>query len=106
MTREIVMLGEETTFSLSADRRKIGPWGVLGGLAAKTSDCVVVSKNGKNTRLPSKITTTLQKGDKVIIVTPGGGGWGNPKKRDRKKVQQDVLEGFISKNRAEKIYGR
>ena len=30
MTREIVTLAEETTFSLSADRRKIGPWGVFG----------------------------------------------------------------------------
>ena len=105
MTREIVMLAEETTFTLSADRRKIAPWGVFGGRDAKTSDCVVISESGKRRRLPSKITTTLQKGDKVIIVTPGGGGWENPKKRDRKKIQRDVLEGFISKNRAKEVYG-
>jgi len=105
MTREIITLGEETKFSLSADRRKIGPWGVAGGQAAGTSDCVVVSKNGKRKRLPSKITTTLTKGDKLIIVTPGGGGWGDPMKRDPAKVAEDVREGYISRRRAKEAYG-
>lgn len=104
MTREIVMLAEETRFSLSADRRKIGPWGVCGGQAAGTSDCVVVSKDGKRRRLPSKITTTLKKGDKVILVTPGGGGWGDPRKRDREAVLRDVQEGLISPKRARQVY--
>lgn len=105
MTREIITLGEETKFSLSADRREVAPWGVSGGQGAGTSDCVVVSKNGKRRRLPSKITTTLTKGDKVIIVTPGGGGWGDPRKRDAKKVAEDVKEGYISRERARKVYG-
>jgi N-methylhydantoinase B len=104
MTREIIMLAEETKFSLSADRRKIGPWGVFGGQAANTSDCVVVSKKGKRRRLPSKITTALKKGDKVIIVTPGGGGWGNPKKRSKEAVVRDMKEGLISAERAKKVY--
>lgn len=105
MTREIVMLQDETRFSLSADRRKIGPWGVFGGLPGRTSDCVVVSQDGKRKRLPSKITTTLKKGDKVILVTPGGGGWGDPKKRDPNKVANDVREGLISSKRAKEVYG-
>ena len=86
MTREIVMLAEETKFSLSADRRDIGPWGVFGGQAAATSDCVVVSEDAIRRILPSKITTTLKKGDRLIIITPGGGGWGDPRKRDRTAV--------------------
>jgi N-methylhydantoinase B len=105
MTREIVMLGEEIKFSLSADRRKIGPWGVFGGQAGGISDCVVVSKDGKRKRLPSKITTTLRKGDKIIIITPGGGGWGNAWERNTMAVLRDVREGLISPKRAEQIYG-
>jgi N-methylhydantoinase B len=105
MTREIVTLAEETTFSLSADRRKIGPWGVFGGQVAGTSDCVVVSEDGKRRRLPSKITTTLKKGDKIVIITPGGGGWGDPRKRDREAVERDLREGLISPKRAEQVYG-
>jgi len=104
MTREIVVLAEEIRFSLSADRREIGPWGVSGGHAGDTSDCVVVSKDGKRRRLPSKITTALRKGDRVIIVTPGGGGWGDPRRRSREAVLQDVREGFVSPERAERMY--
>ena len=105
MTREIVMLGDDTKFSLSADRRRIGPWGVFGARSGGTSDCIVVSKDGKKRRLPSKITTTLTKGDKLIIVTPGGGGWGDPTKRDSDAVRRDVMEGLVRPRRARDVYG-
>ena len=105
MTREIIMLGDETKFSLGADRRKIGPWGVFGGRAAGTSDCVVVSVDGKRTQLPSKVTTTLVKGDRVIIVTPGGGGWEDPFHRDPEAVRRDVEKEYISVERAREEYG-
>ncbi len=105
MTRELIMLGDETKFSLSADRRKIGPWGVDGGQCGGTSDCVVISEAGKKTRLPSKITTTLNKGDKLILVTPGGGGWGKALQRAPKKVAADVREGYITAQRAREVYG-
>ena len=47
----------------------------------------------------------MKQGDKVIIVTPGGGGWGNPRRRDKKQVQKDVEAGLISRKRAKQIYG-
>ncbi|MFH1007650.1 MAG: hydantoinase B/oxoprolinase family protein [Candidatus Latescibacterota bacterium] len=105
MTREIVTLADETTFSLSADRREIGPWGVFGGEAGGTSDCVIVSKEGVERRLPSKVTTGLKAGDKIVITTPGGGGWGDPEKRDRAALDRDVQAGLISRDRAEQHYG-
>lgn len=105
MTREIIMKGDETKFSLSADRRTIHPWGVLGGLSSETSDCVVVSKTGERRRLPSKVTTTLVKDDKVIIITPGGGGWGDPRKRDPEAVRRDVEAELITPQRARDLYG-
>lgn len=104
MTREIVLLADETQLSLSSDRREIGPWGVFGGQDGGTADCIVVSSDGKKRRLPSKITTTLYKGDTLIIVTPGGGGWGNPERRDQKKIEEEIKDGLISKNRARGVY--
>ena len=105
ITREIVMWGDEATFSLSADRKHLAPWGVFGGQDASTSRCTIVSANGKKRELPSKITTTLKKGDKVVVVTPGGGGWADPKERDRDAVRRDVREGLISRGRAREVYG-
>jgi N-methylhydantoinase B len=105
IVREIVLLGQEAKLSLSADRRKIGPWGVRGGKSGATSDCLVISSDNRKKRLPSKITTALKKGDKICLRTPGGGGWGNPKKRDHRRIEKDVTEEMISANRAWKIYG-
>ena len=95
--REIMLLGDEAKLSLSTDRRKIGPWGVSGGRPGATSDCIIVSGSGMRKRLPSKITTTINKGEKLIIVTPGGGGWGDPSEREQDKVERDLAEGLISK---------
>ena len=60
---------------------------------------------GRRQRLPSKITTTLTEGDKVFIVTPGGGGRGDPNRRDPEAVRRDVEEGFVSRERAGDAYG-
>lgn len=105
MTHEITLLGDEIRFTLGADRKKIGPWGVDGGKNGGTSDCFVVTKEGKKKKLPPKVTTTFNKGDKVVLITPGGGGWGNPKKRDSKAVEKDLRDRLISKKRACEIYG-
>ena len=104
MTRQLVVLADKATLSLSADRRKIGPWGVFGGCSAGTSDCVVISRNGTRKRLPSKVTTTVNRGDRIIITTPGGGGWGSPGKRKKEAIERDVREGFICRARAKRVY--
>ncbi|MCD4699972.1 MAG: hydantoinase B/oxoprolinase family protein [Phycisphaerae bacterium] len=105
MTYQITILGDEPTFTMGADRRKIGPWGVDGGKSGGTSNCYVIGKDGKKKILPSKVTTTLHKGDKVVIITPGGGGWGHPKERDSKSIAKDVKDKLISIKRAKEVYG-
>jgi N-methylhydantoinase B len=35
----------------------------------------------------------------------GGGGWGNPLDRDVKRVQDDVIDGLVSLQRARDVYG-
>ena len=44
-------------------------------------------------------------GDRVNLMVPGGGGYGDPKLRDRMTVVEDVLEGYISRDRARQDYG-
>ena len=48
----------------------------------------------------------LKKGDKVQVQTPGGGGFGNPKKRNKHLIINDVLEEKLSHKDALKIYGK
>ena len=41
----------------------------------------------------------------VHVNLPGGGGYGDPMRRDIEKVRWDVIEGYITPEKAEKNYG-
>jgi N-methylhydantoinase B len=105
VVRELVCLGERTLVSLGADRRKFTPWGLEGGLPARGSHCHVTSPDGTTRELPTKVFTALGQGDRLRIETPGAGGWGDPKARERDAVAADVRDGLISPERARAIYG-
>jgi N-methylhydantoinase B len=47
----------------------------------------------------------MGKGDKIIVRTPGGGGYGNPFERDLDLVLKDVRMRYISLDSARKDYG-
>jgi N-methylhydantoinase B len=61
--------------TLLSERRRIAPWGLLGGAAAKMG---LNSLNGEP--LPGKVVLSLKAGDRLRIETPGGGGYGEPKR--------------------------
>jgi N-methylhydantoinase B len=105
IAREIVLEAEEATFSLSGDRQQIGPWGVRGGESATPSECTIVTAAGKRRRMGSKVTTQVHRGDRIIVRTPGGGGWGRPPERDPEAVARDVRAGYITRRRARETYG-
>jgi len=66
---------DNTTFTILADREKIAPWGLNGGgEGAKTE--VYIEKNGKRIKVPAKGSYNLSKNDLVILMTAGGGGYG------------------------------
>jgi N-methylhydantoinase B len=41
----------------------------------------------------------------VTILRPGGGGYGDPARRDRARVRRDVEEGFVTEEAARRDYG-
>ena len=55
--------------------------------------------------LPARMTKTLPADHKVVLQTPGGGGMGDPFKRKPEAVLQDVVEEFISAERARTVSG-
>jgi 5-oxoprolinase (ATP-hydrolysing) len=65
------------TLSLLTGRRTTQPYGVAGGQSGQPGRNVLVSGD-QTTELPPTATVTIQAGDRLIIQTPGGGGWGTP----------------------------
>jgi N-methylhydantoinase B len=47
----------------------------------------------------------LTAGDRVRIHSGGGGGYGDPRRRDRERVRTDVMRGYVSPQAARDVYG-
>jgi N-methylhydantoinase B len=75
IVREIEVL-TDCEVTLLADRRSRGPWGLAGGKAGTPGKTTVIRNSGSLEEMPGKFSTRLQKGERIRIESPGGGGWG------------------------------
>lgn len=81
------------------------PWGVAGGGPGAT--CRVILNHGlPGERDLGKLDMYVaEAGDRVTILTAGGGGFGDPFQRDPQTVLRDVIAGFVSREAAARDYG-
>ena len=66
---------EPCSFSVLSDRRRVAPRGAGGGRDGAVGRNVVI-RDGRERELPGKCTVELEKDDEVVVMTPGGGGYG------------------------------
>lgn len=85
---------------IQAGRHLLPPEGLFGGKPGARAQFLVNGLPGNPFGL-----TQLKPGDVVIIDAAGGGGYGNPLERDIEMVERDVLEGYVSIERAKEDYG-
>jgi N-methylhydantoinase B len=105
LVRAFEALEDGITFTVLADRARHLPWGLKGGSpGAKTE--VVLWRKAQRLELSTKVTIRLDMGDVVEIRTAGGGGYGNPKKRDSAGVRRDVTNGILTRAKSELDYRR
>jgi len=97
----------ETDVFLLGERGKFPPFGVAGGQPAKLNAFFYETKDGAKTPpLVSKVTDVkIAQGQKVRLETPGGGGFGDPMRRDPALVARDVALGYVSGRAARDDYG-
>ena len=90
----------------NADRSVLSCYGAYGGKAGGPYSVSVLNKSSQETKHPGMCdTVTVPSKDSVRIVTTGGGGWGDPLKREIDKVVYDLQCGLISENAAREQYG-
>ena len=91
------MFLEPGQISVHDDRWLTYPWGVNGGTPGARSTKRLVRTDGREELLPSKCDRVqVFPGDVLHFNTWGGGGWGDPLKRDAKKVARDVERGLVT----------
>jgi N-methylhydantoinase B len=111
----LLTVTEDVTVSALLNRMLADPWGVLDGGNGQRGG-IWVKRAGQETwqtfveafgtMSPSKFSgIRLHPGDQVKLVMPGGGGYGDPLKRDRAMVERDINEGFVTLESAVAAYG-
>lgn len=104
---EIELLRGEARASFVMDHGRAGPQGVLGGMDGAVNR-VEVHKDGivwVPPHLSKAQDVKLQPGDRVRVRTPGGGGYGLPRKRDPELIAEDVRLGRYSAEDAQRLWG-
>jgi 5-oxoprolinase (ATP-hydrolysing) len=76
--RRTVRFLEPMTATLLTGHRTVPPYGMKGGHTGKIGVNQVKRANGTIETLGTVADITLNKGDSIIIKTPGGGGYGKP----------------------------
>jgi N-methylhydantoinase B len=64
-----------------------------------------VKKSGETEILYKSKAYPLEPGDRIIVETGGGGGYGPPRERSLQSIERDFIRGYISADAARRDYG-
>jgi len=91
--REYEMLVDDVAFTHRGERHFSRARGLAGGEDGASAQGVIRRANGTQEVIPSKIVTRLGRGDRVVVQTAGGGGYGDPSRRDGERTKLDIADG-------------
>ena len=103
VVREYEILADGVTFTHRGERHYSAAPGMAGGMPGASARSVIRRTDGSEQVIPSKALTVLNRGDRVIVETPGGGGYGDPRRRTA--VAEDIANGKVSAEAARSAYG-
>ncbi|HVY58768.1 MAG TPA: hydantoinase B/oxoprolinase family protein [Xanthobacteraceae bacterium] len=104
MRREYELL-EDATVIRRFDKTRHPPKGLGGGKPGGRSRFVVRVGSEQEYEAPASGRYEMKAGERFLLQTAGGGGFGPARERDRALVKQDVAEGCVSPQAAAADYG-
>ena len=103
--REYRVTSDEVTVTATFGRHEFPPWAVAGGRAGSPNEVRLLHADGREVVVGKCARYRLRKGEVVRLVTGTGGGWGSPMERSVAAVVEDVRNGYVSREEAERDYG-
>jgi N-methylhydantoinase B len=105
---EVELLRGEARASFVMDHGRFGPPGVRGGGDGAVN--IVKIHRGGETFIPEHLSKDqnilIRAGDSVEVMTPGGGGFGDPAQRDPALVERDLRRGYYTAETAARLWKR
>lgn len=86
-------------------RSRFPAWGMEGGQDGSPNLVEFRPKDGEPQRFSFVSGLATRPGDVIRVITGNGGGYGDPRKRDRARVAMDVKNGLVTPERARDVYG-
>ena len=102
---EYEILDGEMTITYRGERHFCQAAGAEEGQAGGNASAEIVRSNGSVHVIPSKEVARMRTGDRLVIRTAGGGGFGDPRKRPREEVRGDIENGKVTSQAAARAYG-
>jgi N-methylhydantoinase B/oxoprolinase/acetone carboxylase alpha subunit len=114
-SRTFRVTAPEITVNALFDRTRTHGPGIFGGLEGASGGIFIQRPGDPEFRTFSEVFGTVSDskftrvpvtmGDRIVLNSAGGGGFGNPLERPRDLVEEDVRQGFISLEAAREFYG-
>lgn len=105
MEKEFEVLEGECEVTHRGDRHFTQPWGLFGGRPGASWSTTVHRMDGSSFKVPARMRFLLRPGDRMRVLTGGGGGYGDPLQRPAGQVREDVLDRKITEETTRKEYG-
>lgn len=106
VVKEFEALVDGVVFTHRGERHYNAASGSHGGMSGLVAHSVLQrARDGTEETIRSKAVTVMNKGDRIIVRTAGGGGYGAPGLRDPEAVQSDLRNEKISAAAARESYG-
>jgi N-methylhydantoinase B len=104
LLREYELL-ENATVIRRYDKSRFPPRGIAGGKAGRGARFVIRLATAQEFVTPSSGRYEMQAGERFLLQSAGGGGCGDPRRRDRAALARDMAEGYVSADGVKKDYG-
>jgi N-methylhydantoinase B/oxoprolinase/acetone carboxylase alpha subunit len=104
VVREYEFLADDIRLTFRGERHFTAARGVRGGGDGAMSRATIHRADGRVETI-SKCVTTVSRGDRLVLETAGGGGYGDPASRPREAVAADVANRKVGPAVARDVYG-
>lgn len=94
----------EAFLTYSATRTSSRPWAMAGGCEGSLNRAEVIRNDGSVETYSMITGLRAQRGEIFRLVSATGGGYGDPRRRDRAKVKSDLRDGYITPQQAQELY--
>jgi N-methylhydantoinase B len=104
MQREYELL-ESATVIRRFNKTRFPPQGLAGGKPGSRARFVLRLGTKQEFETKASARVEMAAGERFLLQSAGGGGYGDPRRRDRAALASDMAEGYVSPDAAAKDYG-